>query len=147
MSARSEAWATPAPQFARGEVESRMGRVFEELERASAHPDEDAVHDLRVSIRRFSQALQVFAPLLPGKGVKKIRRRLKVVLDAAAVVRDLDVGMEAVAELGLPEEDSPAGAMREERKMAALFLLGQVYLLRAEDHEREWRQYLGWGEA
>ena len=124
-----------------------MEKVFAELERASTHPDEEAVHDLRVAIRRFSQALQVFAPLLPDKGVRKIRRRLKVVLDAAAAVRDLDVGMEAVADLGLPDEDSPMAAMREERKLAELFLLGQVYLLRAEDHEKEWRHYLGWSGA
>ncbi|HRJ20834.1 MAG TPA: CHAD domain-containing protein, partial [Bryobacteraceae bacterium] len=112
MTVRREAWERGAAEFARGETEARMARFFEELERATRAPDEEAVHDLRVSIRRFSQALRIFAPLLPGKAVKKIRGRMKVVMDAAAVVRDLDVGMEALAELGVEAEDAVVVQMR-----------------------------------
>ncbi|MCL4844712.1 MAG: CHAD domain-containing protein [Bryobacteraceae bacterium] len=147
MTARREAWERGAAEFARLETEARMGRFFAELERATRAPDEEAVHDLRVSIRRFSQALRIFAPLLPGKAVKKIRGRMKVVMDAAAVVRDLDVGMEALAELGVEAEDQVVAQMRADRRRGELFLLGQVCLLRAEDLEGEWRARLGWSEA
>jgi CHAD domain-containing protein len=124
-----------------------MTRFFAELERATRTPDEEAVHDLRVSIRRFSQALRIFAPLLPGKAVKRIRGRMKVVMDAAAVVRDLDVGMQELAGLGVEAEDPVVVQMRAERRRGELFLVGQVCLLRAEDLEGDWRRRLGWGEA
>lgn len=144
MNARRMAWEQPVLDFAKTETQARMARFFAELERAAAHPDEEAVHDLRVSIRRFSQALRIFAPLLPPKAVKKIRARLKVVMDAAAVVRDLDVGMEALAELGLDASVPLIAGMRDERRRGEYFLLGQIHLLRAEDLEASWRERLGW---
>jgi hypothetical protein len=91
--------------------------------------------------------LRIFAPLLPGKAVKRIRGRMKVVMDAAAVVRDLDVGMEELAGLGVEAEDPVVVQMRAERRRGELFLVGQVCLLRAEDLEGDWRRRLGWGEA
>lgn len=146
MSVRRAAWEQPAAGFARAETEARMARFFAELERAAAHPDEEEVHDLRVSIRRFSQALRIFAPLLPPKAVKRIRARVKSVLDAAAVVRDLDVGMEALVDLGVAPEDPLIAKMRGERRRGEFFLVGQIFLLRAEDLEAEWRARLGWEE-
>lgn len=144
MTARREAWERPAAEFARRETEERMGRFFAELARAAEKPDEDAVHDLRVSIRRFSQALRIFAPMLPGKAVRRIRGRMKVVMDAAAVVRDLDVGMESLRELGVEELDPLLAGMRAERQRSEWTLLGQIYLLRAEDLEADWRARLRW---
>lgn len=147
MNPRLEAWQMPAPEFARRETEARMNRVLAELERATRQPDEEAVHDLRVAIRRFSQALRIFGPLLPAKGARKLRRRVKVVLDAAAVVRDLDVGLEMLLEEDVPESEALVQEMRAERRRAELFLVGQVCLLRAEDLEKDWRAHLGWSEA
>jgi CHAD domain-containing protein len=144
---RRASWERGAAEFARLETEARMTRFFAELERATRTPDEEAVHDLRVSIRRFSQALRIFAPLLPGKAVKRIRGRMKVVMDAAAVVRDLDVGMQELAGLGVEAEDPVVVQMRAERRRGELFLVGQVCLLRAEDLEGDWRRRLGWAEA
>lgn len=147
MTPRLDAWRRPAPEFARLETEARMAKFFAELERAAAHPDEDAVHDLRVSIRRFSQALRIFAPLLPAKAVKRIRARMKVVMDAAAIVRDLDVGMESLVALGVEPGDPLIAGMQAERRRSEWAMLGQVYLLRAEDLEAEWRVRLGFAKA
>jgi CHAD domain-containing protein len=147
VTARLEAWQCPAPEFARLETEARMAKFFAELERAAAHPDEDAVHDLRVSIRRFSQALRIYAPMLPGKAVKRIRARMKVVMDAAAIVRDLDVGMESLAALGVEPDDPLITRMKEDRRRSEWAMLGKVYLLRAEDLEGDWRERLGFNGA
>ena len=144
MTARSETWRMPAGEFAQSESRARMSRVLAELERATQHPDEEAVHDLRVAIRRLSQALRIFSGLLPAKGARKVRQRLKVVLDAAAVVRDLDVGLELLLECGVEESEPLVAEMRLERKRAELFLVGQVCLLRSEDLEKDWSAKLGW---
>ena len=53
--------------------------------------DADAVHKLRVSIRRFSQAVRVFQQYVPQKPSARIGNRLKKVMKAAGEVRDRDI--------------------------------------------------------
>ena len=50
-----------------------------------------AVHDLRVAIRKFDQALIVFEPLLDRKCVRRARRKLKKIMALAGAVRNCDV--------------------------------------------------------
>ncbi|MEO8027164.1 MAG: CHAD domain-containing protein, partial [Bryobacteraceae bacterium] len=78
--------------FARGQLTARLHRVASQFSRAQEDADADAVHDLRVAIRRFLQVLSVFEALLPGKEVASARRKLRRLLKAAGEVRDLDVG-------------------------------------------------------
>jgi CHAD domain-containing protein len=121
------------------ELDRLLFRFLEQLERAAANPDADGVHDLRVSIRRYSQALRAFEPVLRGKTVRKIRTQLREVMDAAAVVRDLDVGMETLAEEGTPTDDPLLESMRLERRRAQMEFLGRLYLLRAREPEGTWK--------
>jgi CHAD domain-containing protein len=94
----------PIRQYARAELGARLERVLAELERAVATPDADAVHDLRVSIRRYLQGARVFGALLPGKARRKVRDQLREVLDAAGGVRDCDIMLELLTAEGLPEQ-------------------------------------------
>jgi CHAD domain-containing protein len=55
----------------------------------SARPD--AVHDLRVSIRRFDQALLLFEPLLDRKDVRRTRRKLKQIRNLAGDIHTCDI--------------------------------------------------------
>lgn len=101
---------------------------------------EDPVHDLRVSIRRVSQALRTFADLLPGKSAKNMRKALKPALDAAAIARDHDVCEALLVKCGLPEGHPLLATMKAERDSAALALLGQVYLLLSTGAPAAWHQ-------
>jgi CHAD domain-containing protein len=48
--------------FADAQVQQRFKRLASQLRRAAKHPhDPDAIHDMRVSTRRFMQGLKVFA--------------------------------------------------------------------------------------
>ena len=85
--------ATSAPPAKKSGLLYWAQRVVEECENASHDFATDPVHDLRVAIRRFSQALRIFKTLLDAKAVKQMRCALKRVMDAAAIVRDLDVGI------------------------------------------------------
>lgn len=53
------------------------------MERTAADPTEDAVHDLRVAVRRLSEALRN----------RKSRKQLRRIRDRAAAVRDRDVAL------------------------------------------------------
>lgn len=122
-------------EHAREALRRSITRLDDQISVTLRDPAEDPVHDLRVSIRRASQTLRSFAPLIPGahgpKSARKMRRALKPVLDAAAIARDHDVCSELLRKSGLPAEHSLLAAMKAERDLAALALLGQIYLLRS----------------
>jgi CHAD domain-containing protein len=139
-------WDLPAREFARRETLARLERVLEEMERISRSAGEDEVHDLRVSIRRFSQAVRIFEPLLPKRS-KKIVNRVRRLLTAAGSVRDLDVGMERLRKLGVPDEDPLLISMQETRRRESLELLGEVYGLRASAPELSWPSVFGQAEV
>lgn len=129
----------PPARFAEVSLAARLTKLIEQAERCAATPDPDAVHDLRVAIRRFSQALRIFRTLVDPKAVKQMRRALKRVMDAAAVVRDLDVGIERLIEEGVPEEHALLEEMRIERRRGELALRGWLLLLKSEEPESAWR--------
>ena len=54
-----------------------LTRLAFEVHGAAKHPGSDQIHDLRVSIRRFSQGLSVFSDFFPAWEVKKVKKRLK----------------------------------------------------------------------
>ncbi len=83
--------------YAVKQVSSLLGRLVFEARRASRSRDPDAVHDLRVAIRRFAQALRVFRQFFPPEERRKIRRRLRRALRLAAAVRDRDIALEWLA--------------------------------------------------
>ena len=69
-----------------------------QVHRAAKKPGPDEIHDLRVSIRRFSQGLQLFSAFFPRWEVKKIRRMLKRMMRLTSSIRDRDITLEFLAE-------------------------------------------------
>jgi CHAD domain-containing protein len=125
-------------QHARELLRKATTRLDREIEQTIADPGEDPVHDMRVAIRRLSQALRMFAALFPAREARAMRQALKPALGAAAVARDLDVGMELLRKEQLPAEHALLARMTAERRRAGLALIGQLYLLRADDLPLAW---------
>lgn len=128
--------------FVPAQVNARLNRFVLELQRAAGDPGPDPIHDLRVSIRRFSQVLRVFGPFFPPKVVRKIRRRLREVMSAAAAVRDRDIAMEF-----LDAAEVPAGAelrvwLETTRNAAEHDLVAAVRSLRGRGFPARWRRQL-----
>jgi CHAD domain-containing protein len=65
-----------------------------EVHRAAKKSGPDEIHDLRVSIRRFSQGLELFSVFFPKWEVKKIRRMLKRMMRITSSIRDRDITLE-----------------------------------------------------
>jgi len=100
-------------RYARERARELAGRVAGEAKRTGDGPDADAVHDLRVSIRRLSACLREFAACFPRKQRKRARRRLKRLMDLAAAVRDRDITLELMERAGVA-----AGAAARKRLAA-----------------------------
>ncbi|QOY85358.1 CHAD domain-containing protein [Paludibaculum fermentans] len=127
-------------EHARETLRQSIGKLEEQIVVTLKDTSEDPVHDLRVSIRRVSQALRTFGPLLPGKSARSMRKALKPALDAAAIARDHDVCEALLVKCGLPEGHPLLVSMKAERDSAALALLGQVYLLLSTGAPGVWHQ-------
>jgi CHAD domain-containing protein len=79
--------------FAVEQTERLLRRLAYQAGRAAKSPHPNEVHDLRVAVRRFTQALSAFGSCFPPKEVKRIRRRLKKFMGLAGDVRDLDIAI------------------------------------------------------
>ncbi len=79
--------------FAVDQVEKLLRRLAYQVGRTAKSSHENDVHDLRVAIRRFTQALAAFDSYFPAKEAKKIRRRLKKIMGLAGDVRDRDIAL------------------------------------------------------
>lgn len=86
--------------------------------------DPEALHDVRVALRRLRSCLRSYAPLLGESIRKKDRRRLKSLAAATGEARDLEVQLERLSRLEAltDEEERAVGWLvrqREEAKRAA----------------------------
>src|SRR5436305_14264580 len=69
-------------QFVQLQTSERLKKLESELKTAFDLPeDPDAIHDLRVAIRRLNQSLRVFRAWFDARRVKKFRGHLKKVME------------------------------------------------------------------
>src|SRR5438105_1154036 len=84
-------------KFASDQAVRRLGRLAFQINQTVKSRDAEAVHDLRVAVRRFSQVLRVFKPCFRGKEARRIRRELKQMMDLAGEVRNCDIALKLIA--------------------------------------------------
>jgi CHAD domain-containing protein len=102
----------------------------------------EAVHDLRVAVRRFNQALAISKPFLSSRAVKKIRQRIKAIMTLAGAVRDCDIALKLVT---LSKAEDVAGVeakLRTRRADAQKFLAASLRQWTAEKSASKWRSAL-----
>ncbi|MDP8989707.1 MAG: CHAD domain-containing protein [Acidobacteriota bacterium] len=106
--------ASPIAKYARQETRARVHRWNANLRHAAKHPDDpDAIHDLRVSIRRLSQCFRIFQ-----SPAKKVRRRVHKIMQRCGAVRNCDIALELLAECGLLASPSVAILQRSRERAA-----------------------------
>jgi CHAD domain-containing protein len=117
-----ELLATPAPLAARQVALQRLAEAKGARERLESD-DPEALHDLRVAMRRLRSWLRAFRPVLDDTVRRKTRRRLRDVAQATNRARDAEVALEWLAAL---PEDAPARVRR-----------GHRYLTERLEHDRD----------
>src|SRR5256885_10621213 len=92
----------PISKYAVKESKVRLKRFSQNLRHAAKHPDDpEAIHDLRVSIRRVVQSFKTFRELLDRATVKKLRRRLHKLMELCADVRNCDIALALLDQVGV----------------------------------------------
>jgi CHAD domain-containing protein len=119
-----------------------LRRLAFQVNRAAKSGEAEAIHDLRVAIRRFNRALRAFAQFFPGGSGKKVRRQLAQVMEAAGGVRDRDITLELLAEAGIPPQSAIVVRMGTERRHASRELTRELRRWRTRSFSRKWRGQL-----
>jgi CHAD domain-containing protein len=120
-----------------------LRRLAFQVSHAAKSADHEAVHDLRVAIRRLNRCLRAFSQFYPGQSWKKIRRRLRHLMDAAGDVRDRDIAANMLQEAGFDRADPAFHLLRQERAHAARHLTAVLHHWKEHSLSRRWRQELG----
>jgi CHAD domain-containing protein len=99
----------------------------------------DNVHDLRVAVRRLSQALVTFRGVLPRRETKEIREKLKVLKDRAGDVRDCDMARKILDRCPVGGTAVLRGTIAVERRKAAAALRSAIRAWKAKTQVAGWR--------
>jgi CHAD domain-containing protein len=129
-------------KFASVQASRLLGKLAFQVRHAAKHPNEEAIHDLRVSIRRLSQCLREFHQFFPRRETKKILKQLGKVMDLAAEMRNRDVAIELIGKDGRPGESTFLANLRHEREQAKQKLSRALVQWRRRDFSRKWRPWL-----
>jgi CHAD domain-containing protein len=133
---KGEAAAEKMDRFASAQAARLLGKLAFQVRHAAKHPDEEAIHDLRVSIRRLSECVREFRQFFPRQQTKKILKQLSKVMGLAAEVRNRDIAIELIPEPAF------AATMRQEREQAKRKLARTLAQWRHRDFSRKWRPWL-----
>ncbi len=103
-------------------VSAQLAALVENLPAARAGSDPEAIHAMRVAVRRLRAALRFFAPALPARTRAHLEAELRWLGRALAPARDLDVQLERYAADPLIGSEGPqlVAWLGEERAAAHL---------------------------
>jgi CHAD domain-containing protein len=105
-------------EYVRVQTRILLRSLASQVNRTARSGDADAIHDLRVAIRRLSRCLRVFAQFYPGRSWKQMRRRLADLMDACGSVRDRDIAIELLEKAGVPAASALVRQLDAERRAA-----------------------------
>ena len=119
-----------------------LRRLAIQVTRTARTGEADAIHDLRVAIRRLKRCLRVFAQFYPPRSWKPVRRRLAELMDACANVRDRDIAIGLLQQAGVPAASPLLRQLDVERKAAVRELQLELRRWRERGFSRQWRVQL-----
>jgi CHAD domain-containing protein len=124
------------------QASAHLGRLAFQVNRASKAGGVEAVHDLRVSIRRLRECLRVFRQFFPAGAGRKIRSRMDKVMGLASAVRDRDIALEHLEKAAAPSSSPLRRTLAREREEAMQRLSEALDGWSRRDFSRKWRAKL-----
>lgn len=104
--------------FTQRKIIEMQKRVESESTRIKAKADAEAVHDLRVAIRRLTQVLHILGPAVGKNKSKAMRQALRPIMDFAGDVRNYDIAIELCRSAKIPARSALLRRLREDRETA-----------------------------
>jgi len=113
-----------------------------QINRARNSCGTEAVHHVRVAIRRFTRAIAVGRPYIRAADVRKNRRRLKKIMNGAGDVRNCDVTLKFIARFRVPQAVDLRSKLQERRKESAGLLIIELKKWAGKRMTFKWRAAL-----
>jgi CHAD domain-containing protein len=130
-------------EYVRQQTAILLRRLAYEVNRAARNAEEEAIHDLRVAIRRLSRCLQLFSGFYPGRSWQKVRRRLSETMDCAGAVRDCDIAAKLLAQAGVQAGTPVFKRLGADRRAAVRDLTADLRHWKQRSFSKKWRAQLG----
>lgn len=130
-------------EHVRSHTATLLRRMAFQVRQATIRNDADAVHDLRVSIRRLRECLRTFENLYPATPRKRIRKELRKLMKCAEQVRSADIALELLGSIGHKETEPLLRQIREQRAQHLKELHEQLTTLSGRPYSKAWREALG----
>jgi CHAD domain-containing protein len=128
--------------FAREQLAVRLARTQEQWLRCSEESSAAAIHDLRVSIRRFGEPVRVFKKLFPKQARKQVAAEFQQVMKLAGHVRDIDVVRNCFLYADVPLSPGISLFLANERAVAEAGLRAAIGVGLATQFASRWEQAL-----
>ncbi len=126
----------------RSQTAARLKKLNREVRHVAHKPtDAESIHDLRVSIRRLKQELNVFEAWLKPSPLKRIRANLKKLMERCAAVRNCDIAGEVLRTAGWRNLELSEGLDQERRHTSKELTRTTADWLR-RGKIRSWRHHL-----
>lgn len=115
-----------ARQFAVQQADRQLKHLSLQISRAVKSCNAGAVHDVRVAIRRFTQAIAVCRAYFHAADLPKNRRRLKKFMSGAGEVRNCDVALKFTAKFKVPHAVQLRSKLQSRRKESERLLVTEL---------------------
>jgi triphosphatase len=115
-----------ARQFAVAQAHAQLKHLAVQIQRAARSCNADAVHDVRVAIRRFAQSIAVCRRYFRHSDLHKHCRRLKKIMASAGEVRNCDVALKFVSKFHAPHAAHLQSKLEERREESANLLMTEL---------------------
>ena len=126
-------------KYAQMQIATLISKLAAQVKHAAENADEEAVHDLRVAIRRLSRGLRAFGQFFPGKSWKQIRLELSELMEKAAAVRDRDIAAELLEKAGVAKRAQVITTLGKERTAAAKALRDALQDWISRNAPQQWK--------
>jgi CHAD domain-containing protein len=117
-----------------------MAEVLKEAQKVAAGFDADAVHDLRVALRRCRSIAEGFVAIDPDPAWKKMRRAGKELFASLGDLRDCQVMMEWIMKLGPPDDQVTQKLLDYSRGQEQTFKTQAAQVLQ-QFNAKQWRAW------
>ncbi|MBP1655653.1 MAG: hypothetical protein H6Q31_254 [Bacteroidetes bacterium] len=120
-------------------LEDRRQIFLRQLARARRRASEPAIHDLRVALRRLIAALDLAAVVVPGTGIRNVRRSLRSSLKQFNTLRDVHIALLAMRGMRTvsPPVRSYSASLRVRERSLLRECAGTLRSLDVRDLDRE----------
>jgi CHAD domain-containing protein len=126
-------------RFALEQIARLLERLALEVEHARSAREPEAIHDLRVTIRRFGRSLRAFSPFVPASVAKRVRKQLRHIMDLTGEVRNRDITLELLDKAEVAE---PVTQVKSDRELAMRILVSELERWQVENEAVRWRAAL-----